>query len=102
MAQKPETTFRQGKVLPFLRSLKNTGIFPIQQIAIRGVPDFLLCCSGIFVGLELKAPGGKVSALQKFNLDKIEECGGVAIVAHPDNWPEVQRMLLRLDQGEKK
>jgi len=101
MAQKRETVFRSGHVIPFLKTLAHTVAFPVQQRAIRGSPDFLVCCGGIFVGLELKAENGSLDLLQKYNLEKIEKCGGVAIVASPTNWEEVKALLIKLDQGEK-
>ncbi len=43
-----------------------------------GVPDFLLCVRGGFGGIELKAPSGrgKVTELQKLELDRIQRMGG--------------------------
>ncbi|MDT6519718.1 VRR-NUC domain-containing protein [Enterococcus faecium] len=47
-----------------------------------GTPDILVCVNGRFIGIEVKRPGGgTVSALQKSKLNKIENAGGVAIVA---------------------
>lgn len=100
MAQKPETRFRQSVVLPFLKTLRRTVVFPIQQLAIRGTPDLLLCCSGRFVALELKSEGGKLSALQRYNLECVRQAGGYAIVASPSNWREVSYLLAKLDEGE--
>jgi len=45
-----------------------------------GVPDFLICYKGRFIGIEAKANGGKPSALQLKNLDQIIEAGGLAFV----------------------
>lgn len=96
----PETRFRTSTVLPFLKTLRHTVVFPIQQKAIRGTPDLLLCCSGKFVALELKSEHGCLSALQKYNLEQVRKVGGVAIVASPLNWREVSYMLAKLDEGE--
>jgi hypothetical protein len=96
-----ERGFRTGTVLPFLNRLPDTMIFPIQQLAIRGDPDYILCIRGLFVGLELKAPGGKLSKLQAYKLNKIEETGGRSFVADPDNWPDVSRELRALAGGSK-
>ena len=46
-----------------------------------GVPDILACINGRFVGIEVKRPGGKVSALQDYNIEQIRASGGVAFVA---------------------
>jgi hypothetical protein len=99
---KAETTFRQGRVIPFLKTLKNTWFTPIQQVTVRGVPDFLLGCRGRLVGLELKTDVGKVDPLQAHTLEQIEKCGGVAIVARPGNWDAVKDQLNELDRGESR
>lgn len=47
-----------------------------------GTPDILACVNGKFVGIEVKAPGGRVSALQIANIKLINNAGGVAFVAY--------------------
>lgn len=46
-----------------------------------GIPDILACINGKFVGIEVKRPGGRLSELQKYNIEKIQAAGGVAFVA---------------------
>ncbi|MGM0238484.1 VRR-NUC domain-containing protein [Enterococcus sp. AZ103] len=47
-----------------------------------GTPDILACVNGRFVAIEVKRPnGGVLSELQKSKLKKIENSGGVSIVA---------------------
>lgn len=46
-----------------------------------GVPDIIACVNGKFVGIEVKRPGGRVSELQKYHIEKIRAAGGVAFVA---------------------
>ena len=43
-----------------------------------GIPDFICCYKGRFLGLEAKLPGGKLTELQKRTLDKINAAGGIA------------------------
>lgn len=100
MALKPERKFRIQTVDPFLKKLKNCKSFSIQQVAISGTPDKLLCINGKFVALELKDKGKKPSKIQKYNLDGVVEAGGVSIVASLNNWEEVKKILLQLDKGE--
>jgi hypothetical protein len=50
-----------------------------------GVPDFLVCFGGRFVGIECKANGGVPTALQEKNLREIRECGGTALVIDENN-----------------
>lgn len=103
MSQKPETVF-QKKVLTFLKNLPRTHAFKIQQVVIRGVPDILACINGYFVALELKAHRDAItSALQMFNLDRINICEGCGLKVSPENWEDTQGMLtaLALYEGEK-
>jgi len=93
----PERSFRVNKVLPFLKTLRKTAIFPIQQLCIKGDPDYILCCSGVFVALELKAPGKKATPLQQAKLDDVTMKHGVALVASPDNWEHVKTVLTKID-----
>jgi hypothetical protein len=97
---KPETKFRQGKVIPFLKTLKNTAFFPIQQQTIRGDADFFMVVRGRFVWLELKTSTGKEEPLQKLKRQMAMEAGAIGIVATPDNWANVKKWLELLSQGE--
>lgn len=97
-----ERSFRVSQVLPFLKTLKNTYSLPIQQLAIRGDPDLLLCCAGRFVALELKAEGEVPRKLQQHKLDQVKRTGGISLVASPDNWDFIKQELLKLDQGGNK
>lgn len=99
MARKSESNFRD-RVRAFLRTLPHTLAFPIQQSSIQGTPDFLLNSFGRFVALELKSGEGSLTKLQKFMLTKVSLTNGVAIVAFPENWPQVKEQLTRLDRGE--
>ena len=47
-----------------------------------GAPDRLFVWRGVFVGLEVKAEGGRATALQLENLKKIAEAGGVAAIIY--------------------
>ena len=64
---------------------------------ILGTPDFLLCVGGIFVALELKKDAkSPLSALQELNLKRIEQCGGISLVAYPENWDDIYDYLRNL------
>ena len=43
-----------------------------------GVPDIICCYKGRFLGLEAKLPRGRLTALQKRALEKINRAGGIA------------------------
>ena len=42
-----------------------------------GIPDIICCYKGRFLGLEAKLPRGKLTALQRRALDKINAAGGI-------------------------
>lgn len=42
-----------------------------------GIPDIICCYKGRFLGLEAKLPSGKLTALQRRVLDKINAAGGI-------------------------
>lgn len=47
-----------------------------------------MCLSGVFVAIELKSEDGELSKLQEYNLQRIANCGGIAIIITPDNVDE--------------
>jgi hypothetical protein len=60
-----------------------------------GVPDFLICHKGKFIGVETKADiTKKPTALQEKNLAAIRAAGGVALVIHKDNLPSLESYLV--------
>lgn len=62
----------------------------------QGIPDLLICCNGIFIGVELKAEDGKPSDLQIWNIHQIRSAGGIGIVLYPDRFDDFKRMLYDL------
>lgn len=67
-----------------------------QMYGKRGVPDFLVCVNGNFVAVEVKAQGGKLSAMQQLELNQIGIARGYTFVANPDNIELLSRMLHEL------
>lgn len=47
-----------------------------------GVPDFIVCHQGRFIGIETKAPGklSNTTTLQKMQIEAIRKAGGAAVV----------------------
>lgn len=62
-----------------------------------GVPDILCCCNGFFVGIEVKAPKGKPSPLQIYNLKEIDKAGGFAILLYPEQMEVFQNFIKDLN-----
>lgn len=58
-----------------------------------GIPDLLVCCKGWFMGVEIKAPNGKPSDLQIYNLRKIDSAGGRAILLYPKDYDLFKRLV---------
>jgi hypothetical protein len=58
-----------------------------------GVPDFLVCCNGRFIGIEAKAGTNKATALQEKNIQKIFDAGGVALVINEHTIPDLQELI---------
>lgn len=47
-----------------------------------GIPDICGSVEGLFVGLEVKMPKGKLTELQKRTLNEISQAGGLAEVVY--------------------
>ena len=62
-----------------------------------GVPDFLACKNGLFIGIEAKAGKGKTTALQEDNLRRIKDSGGIALVINETNVAELATAIESLD-----
>ena len=65
-----------------------------------GVPDFLVCSKGSFIGIEAKAGAGKTTALQEKNIANIYAAGGTALVVNEDNIDDVRNMLICMNSVE--
>jgi Holliday junction resolvase len=59
-----------------------------------GVPDIVGCLNGRFVGIEVKREDGKVSEIQKINLEQIRKAGGIALVVRPSGFEEFKEKLV--------
>jgi hypothetical protein len=89
MSKQPETAFKE-KAAEDLKTLPMVWFVKVQQITIRGTPDFLICVNGHFVAIELKKDRrSRPDPLQSYILDKIVCAGGTSFVAYPENWDEV-------------
>ena len=67
----------QNKIIKYLNSI---GAYTVKTIATNrsGTPDILCCCSGLFIGLEVKTAKGKTSALQEYHIRDIKKSGGIS------------------------
>ena len=62
-----------------------------------GIPDFVVCAHGLFIGVETKAGYNKPSALQDLEMLNIRKAGGVALVINEKNLDVLEALLARLD-----
>lgn len=68
------------------RYLKARGVWffcPVSNgMGVHGIPDFICCWRGRFLGIECKAPGKRrnTSAMQDHQIMAIHKAGGAAVV----------------------
>lgn len=81
----------QKKIMNWLR---DNGFWHFKTITCNraGIPDIIGCTpGGLFFGIEVKRPGGKVSDIQNYNIREIQNRRGIAFVAY--SVEDVQRQL---------
>lgn len=88
----------QKKIIDFLKS-KGAYVVKIISASQAGVPDVICCYRGRFVAVEVKRPETvrNVSRLQAYNLDKIQEAGGIGFVAYSKE--QVAKVLEAIDEA---
>lgn len=88
-----EKTF-ENKVKKFLKS---KGAWYVKYFANAytpsGIPDILVCLNGYFIAIEVKAENGRVSELQKYNLNKIARSGGIGIILYPSGFDNFKNYI---------
>jgi len=93
------TTTPEGKVKDKIKALlKAYGAYYAMPIGSaygkQGVPDFLACCHGQFIGIEAKADATKQpTKLQQRNLQCIKDSWGIALVIHDGNLEQLEETL---------
>jgi hypothetical protein len=82
----------------FLKTLPDCWFYmPVQNgMGTVGIPDIIACIKGVFVAIEVKAPGklANVTPNQVNVLNSIKAVGGVAMVV--DNLDDCRRLLFEL------
>lgn len=96
MAKTPEAKVKD-KIKALLKKYGCWFAQPIMQgMAQNGTPDLLACVGGMFMGVEVKAGKGKPTELQKVQLRKIAESGGVSVVVNEQNLDQFEALLLHV------
>ena len=68
-------------------------------LGTSGIPDIICCYRGRFLGLEAKLPGGRLTALQKRALEKINRAGGIA--RRVESVDDVRDVIAQADRETK-
>lgn len=93
MAMTPEAKVKK-QIRKILDTTRTYYAMPIGTgYGSSGVPDFLVCHEGHFVGVEAKAGKGKTTALQEDNMRRIRESGGTTLVINENNLDELKQLL---------
>lgn len=93
MARTPEAKVK-AKVVAELRALGAYYFYPVTGgYGAGGIPDIVGCHAGRFFGIECKAGRNTPTALQSFQLEQIDEAGGIAMVVNEDNLGDVRKAL---------
>ena len=69
----------QTKIIQWARKQKTIWIvkYPGGIFGTNGTPDLILCVNGMFVGIEVKQTGEKLTELQRIQQQKIRKSGGI-------------------------
>lgn len=72
----------ENKIKAYLKTIKGLYFFKEHGglYGTAGVPDIICCYKGQFIALEVKAPDGKLTALQEATIKRIKDAYGIAEV----------------------
>ena len=90
------------KVVAILKECGAYYFYPVTGgYGASGVPDIVGCYKGKFFAIECKAGKGKTTALQEKNIAQIIAQSGLAMVINEDNIPDVDKLMIEIDMGER-
>lgn len=58
-----------------------------------GIPDLICCVNGLMLAVEVKASSGRPSELQKLNIGRINESGGIGVFLYPEGFEQFKELL---------
>jgi len=92
----------KAEVVKVLKSFGAYYFYPVTGgYGASGVPDIVGCYMGKFFAIECKAGKGKTTALQEKNIAQIITQGGLAIVVNEGNMPDVDKLMIEIEMGER-
>jgi len=72
----------QKKILNYLKTIDNCWFIKTISTNRNGTPDIIGVLEGRLFGLEVKRPGNKPSKIQEYQIEKIQQAGGLASVVY--------------------
>lgn len=99
MAQTPEGKVKD-KVKKLLKEYSCYFFMPVQTGYGSPTLDILACCKGIFIAIETKAPGKKMTPRQILTAQDIKEANGTVFTIDGDT-DELERFLKALTTASK-
>jgi hypothetical protein len=101
MSQTPEAKVK-AKIKAILKEHNTYFAMPIGTgLGNSGVPDFLVCHNGYFLGIEAKAGRGVPTALQEKNLREIDKAGGWTLVINEESLENKILEAILANMGEE-
>lgn len=85
----------QNKILNWLHSQKIYS-FKVTSANTNGVPDIVACLHGNFIGIEVKAENGHLSAVQDYNHKRIRNSGGVIFLVRPNSFEQFKKQIEKI------
>jgi hypothetical protein len=84
--QKIDEAHVKKKVKEILKELHIWYFMPsASRFGKAGVPDFICCKNGHFIGIETKCGSNKATDLQIATMEKIQNAGGVTMIVNEHN-----------------
>lgn len=78
---KPEAELK-SKIRKYLNTVEGLHAFHYSAyLGEAGIPDYIGVYKGLFIGIEVKTPKGKVTEKQEYKHKILKDCGGKVIVA---------------------
>ena len=91
----------KNKVVSILKEVGAYHFYPVASgYGSAGIPDLVACIRGKFIGIESKANGGKVTALQEKNLMQIINNGGYSFIVDETGIGAFKLMLMTIAEGK--
>lgn len=94
----PKESWVKEQVKKLLKEFNVYYFMPMGQMYGRsGIPDFVCCYNGLFMGIECKAGNGSPSALQALELSRIHKANGITLVINETNLDALRNVLMKLN-----